>query len=213
MIKKFSIYYPLIPAVGLCLFVLVFTIAALDYPGGSENIPEDIGYSFFHNFLCDVMNPVNEMGTVNPARPLATVAHFILSASMIMFFFILPQVFDHRNLNTQLVRFVGMLSMTVFAFMFTSVHDQIVTATGVIGTFALIPFFMELRTHTDRFFKTLSIVCFALSIIVFLIFETKIGFFYLPFIQKITFLFDAWWVIMVGMIVLKKEKASLVKAG
>ncbi|MGB3467836.1 MAG: hypothetical protein WBA74_21290, partial [Cyclobacteriaceae bacterium] len=198
-------YYPLIPVVGMAIYIVVFIIAAIEYPGGSENVPMAIGYSFFHNFLCDAMNEVTHGGLLNPARSLAIKSHLILSATMISFFFVLPEIFDWKNRNTQLIRYVGMLTMTVFIFMYTSYHDHIVTATGVLGTFALIPFFIEMRKYPGGGLKTLAYTCFALSIIVFFIFETKIGYYYLPFLQKITFFFDAYWVIWVSLIVYKKH--------
>ncbi len=201
-------YYPFIPIFGMAAYLVVFTFAALDYPGGSQNIAELTNYSFFHNFLCDVMNPITERGVSNPARSLATISHLILSVTMIVFFYLLPEIFDWSNRNTLLIRYVGMLTMTVFVFMYTSIHDHIVTATGVLGTFALIPFFIEMKKYPKGGLKLLAYVCFLLSIVVFFIFETKIGFYYLPLIQKITFVFDAWWVIWVSVIVSKKKSAD-----
>lgn len=155
------------------------------------------------------MNVVTQGGVQNPARPLAVKSHLILSATMIAFFFILPEIFNWKNRNTQLIRYVGMLTMTVFIFMYTSLHDHIVTATGILGTFALIPFFKEMRKYPNGWLKNLAYICFALSIIVFFIFETKIGYYYLPFMQKITFFFDATWVIWVSLIVYQKREMIL----
>jgi hypothetical protein len=207
MIKFIQRYYPYIPIVGLGLYVVVFIIAAMDYPGGSDNVPSAIRYSFFNNFLCDVMTPTVHGGEYNPARALATVSHLILSTAMIAFFYLLPELFSWSNRNTLVIRYIGMLTMTVFVFMYTPFHDKIVTATGVLGTVALVPFFIEMRKYPNGLLKTLAYTCFALSIIVFFIFETEVGYYYLPFLQKITFFFDAWWVIWVSVIVLKKNQA------
>lgn len=202
-------FIPYIPIAGMAVYLVVFTLAALDYPGGSENQTVAEGYSFFHNFLCDVMNPVTQGGVVNNARGLAIVAHLILSITMISFFYILPEIFEVRNTRTKLIRGFGVLSMTVFIFMFTTYHDSIVTWTAVLGTFALVPFFIELAKYDNKRLKQLAYVCYGLSIIVFFIFETKIGFYYLPFLQKITFGFDAWWVIWVCLIVIRKQRLAL----
>lgn len=206
MLKYIQKCYPYFPTIGMGLYLIVFTVAAFDYPGGSTNIPNDVGYSFFHNFLCDVMNPLTHDGRVNEARNLAIVSHLILSFTMISFFYLLPEIFPAKNTNTRLIRIFGMLTMTVFIFMFTPYHDLIVTATGVLGTIALIPFFIELYKYPNKGLKQLAYLCYALSIVVFFIFETKIGFYYLPFLQKITFIFDAWWVIWVSIIVLRKNQ-------
>jgi len=199
-------YFPLVPTVGMIIYLVVFYLAAAAYPGGSINIPNDVGYSFFHNFLCDAMNPVTQAGTVNDARPMAIVSHVILSGTMISFFYILPEIFSVKNLNTKLIRIFGVLTMTAFIFMYTAYHDTIVTVTAVLGTSALIPFFIELRKYKNNGLKALAVLCYVLSFIVFLIFVSKIGFYYLPFIQKITFFFDAWWVIWVSLIVYNKRQ-------
>lgn len=205
MFQIVKTYYPYLPTVGLGLYLIIFTIAADGYSGGSINVPNAIGYSFFDNFLCDVMTRYTKGGTENGARNLAILAHCILSFTMIFFFYLLPDIFDYKNRNTFLTRFFGVLTMTVFIFMFTSYHDLIVTLTAILGTIALIPFFIELQHYPNKRFKQLAYLCFILSIIVYFIFQTKIGFHYLPFLQKITFIIDAWWVVWVSFIVFQKN--------
>ncbi len=199
-------YYPYFPIIGLGLYLFVFSIAANQYPGGSINRPEEIGYSFFNNFLCDVMNPYVHGDKINEARTIAITSHLILSLTMICFFYILPELFPRKNNNTRMIRFFGMLTMTVFALMITEFHDLIVSVTAILGTIALIPFFIELCHYPDRRLIFLAYLCFGLSIIVYFIFVTKIGFYYLPFLQKITFIIDAIWVIWVSLIVYQKNQ-------
>jgi len=201
-------YLPYFPILGMGLYIIVFILAATSYPGGSINIPHATEYSYYHNFLCDVMNPITQSGTLNDARPLAIISHLILSFTMICFFYILPRIFSEENRNTKLIAYFGVASMTVFIFMYTEYHDQIVTITGILGTIAFIPFFIELYRYKNRGLKQLAYLCYALSIIVYFIFETKFGFYYLPFLQKITFVVDAWWVIWSCLIVIRKQKAS-----
>lgn len=208
MSKSFKYYLPYLTIAGLGAYLIVFTIAALDYPGGSTNLPEYNGYSFFHNFLCDVMNPITQTGVLNEARPLAIVSHLILSFTMISFFYLLPEIFNFTNRNTKFTRGFGMLTMVVFIFMYTDYHDSIVTATAVLGSAALIPFFMELANYPKVGLKNLSKICFGLSVIVFLVFISKVGYYYLPFIQKMAFVLDGSWVIWVSLVVIKKNKLT-----
>ncbi|NND33956.1 MAG: hypothetical protein HKN76_15315 [Saprospiraceae bacterium] len=206
MLHAIKTYYPWFPIVGLVVYLILFSTAAIGYPGGSINYPDAIGYSFFNNFLCDVMVGTTLAGIENNARTLAIISHWVLSFTMISFFYLLPEIFSVKNRNTFLTRFFGVLTMTIFSFMFTAYHDVIVTLTGIMGTIALIPFFIELRNYDHQGLKILAYLCFLLSIIVFIIFQTKIGFYYLPFLQKITFVFDAYWVVWVSYLVLKKNQ-------
>jgi hypothetical protein len=191
------------------LYIIIFTFAASQYPGGSSNLPHSNSYSFFHNLLCDAMDPITKNGSINNARFIAVIAHLILSATMISFFYILPKIFLVKNRNTKLISFFGITTMTVFIFMSTEYHDLIVTITGVLGTIALIPLFIELQHYENKGMKYLVYLCYLLSIIVFLIFETKIGFYYLPIIQKITFGVDAIWVIWTCYIVINNNRIAL----
>lgn len=202
-------YLPYFPIFGLGLYIIAFTFAATAYPGGSDNYPHANGYSFYHNFLCDTMNPITHIGIINEARFMAIISHLILSFTMISFFYILPKIFTVKNRNTTLIAYFGIAAMTVFIFMYTEYHDTIVTITGVLGAIALIPFFIELRHFKNKGLKRLAYLCYALSIIVFFVFETKIGIYYLPFLQKITFLADAYWVTWSCLFVINKNKTTL----
>lgn len=204
--SKLFFYLTYIPMIGLVVYVIVFLYAASLYPGGSLYHPDATDYSHFHNLLCDAMDKVTQTGKVNDGRAMAVVSHLILSVTMIAFFLVLPRVFDWKNRNTKMIRYFGVLSMAVFAFMFTDYHDLIVTITGIVGTIAMVPFFIELQRLKNLSFKTISYLCFALSIIVYLMFETKIGFYYLPLIQKIAFFVDAIWVYWVCIMIIKKDR-------
>ncbi len=200
--------YPYFPVFGLLVYLTLFLLAVQQFPGGSINVPGDEGFDYFHNFLCDLTLHTTENGQLNPARPMAILGHLCLSFGMITFFYILPQIFSKTNRNTWLIRWVGVLSMAIFILMFTEQHDLIVTLTGLLGSVALIPFFIELKSFENRGMKILAYLCFVGSILVFISFETKIGFYYLPFFQKIIFLLDAWWVIWVSILVGAKIRAS-----
>ena len=203
IIKK---QYPYFPIVGLLGFLLFFVIATTLYPGGSVNEIASEGYSYFHNFICDLMSLHLEEGVVNDARPIAIIAHLMLSFGMISFFYILPEIFTVQNRNTRTIRFLGMFTMTVFIFMYTDYHDLVVTITGVLGSIALVPFFLELINYENRGLKVLAYTCFILSILVFLSYETKIGFYFTPILQKITFVFDSIWIIWVCLMVASKRQ-------
>lgn len=209
MVSLIKNKYHYFPIIGLIAYVVLFVIASLKYPGGSINDIASEGYSYFHNFLCDLMLQHTENGSENAAQTIAIIAHLMLSFAMITFFYILPEIFYFKNTNTRLIRGFGVLTMTIFIFMFTEYHDFIVLLTGIFGTIALIPFFIELSKYEHKGFIYLAYLCFILSILVFISYQTKIGFYYLPMLQKITFVFDAWWVIWVSLLVAKKNQLMI----
>ena len=207
--KFITPFLPYIPMAGLILYLFVFIYAVSGYPGGSYNHPDALGYSHFHNFLCDAMDLVTKNGMTNKFRSIAITAHIILSISMISFFYLLPMVFTSQNRNTKLIRYFGVSSMTVLIFMFTPYHDLMVTITGILGSVALVPLFIELHKSNNKGLRQLAYLCFSFSLVVFFSYETKIGFYYLPFIQKITFFLDAFFVFWSCNIILNKGKKKL----
>ncbi len=192
------------------LYLILFTVAAILYPGGSDNIPTaQNGYSFFHNFLCDTNNEFSHSGIRNPGQPIAVLAHLVLSFTMMSFFYILPEIFSKQNRNTKLIRLFGVLSMAIFTFMYQEdLHDLIVTLVGVFGSMAFVPIFIELVKFEDKAFKALTYLVFIMSILLFLGFETKIGIYYMPFFQKFAFIVDATLVIWASLIVVRKGENS-----
>ena len=98
-------YLPYFPIIGLGLYIIVYTFAVSAYPGGSINYPNANGYSFFHNLLCDAMDPITQSGSINGARFMAIISHIILSLTMISFFYILPKIFPVKNRNTKLIAY------------------------------------------------------------------------------------------------------------
>lgn len=192
------------------LYLVIFIVAASLYPGGSDNLPDaQNGYSFFHNFLCDTNNEFSHSGVKNPGQSLAVFAHLVLSFTMMSFFYILPEIFDKQNRNTQLIRILGVLAMAVFTFMYQEdLHDLIVTLVGIFGSMAFVPIFIELVKYKNKAFKGLTYLVFLVSILLFLGFETKIGIYYMPFFQKFAFIVDASLVIWTSLIVIKKNSSS-----
>lgn len=186
----------------------MFTTAAILYPGGSDNVPDaQNGYSFFHNFLCDTNNEYSHSGLKNNGKLLANLAHIMLSITMMSFFYVMPNIFDHSNRNTKLIKILGVLSMAIFTFMYQEeLHDLVVTLVGIFASMAFLPIFIELVKYKNRPFKILTYVVFVMSIALYLGFETKVGIYYMPFLQKFVFMVDATLVIWTGIIVVKKNR-------
>ena len=201
-------YIPYFPIVGMIIYLILFVTAASFYPGGSDNLPlSENGYSFFHNFLCDTNNEFSHSGIKNTGQPIAVLAHLVLSFTMMSFFYVLPGIFAHKNRNTKLIRVFGVLAMAIFTFMYQeALHDSVVTLTGILGSLAFLPIFIELIKYKNKPFKALTYVVYALSLTLYLGFVTKIGIYYMPFLQKFVFMVDATLVIWTGVIILRKNK-------
>ena len=197
------------PVIGIVLYAIIYSYAVTFFPGGSASYPNAIGFSYMHNLLCDAMDYKTIANVINPARPIAGFGHVILSIAMIIFFYLLPKVFTKPPKHKKIIRVFGMISMISFIFLSSNYHDFMVNVTAFFGTIAMFFYLYHLRKMDNTAYKIVAFVSFGMSFLVFLSFVTKVGIYYLPAFQKITFLADVVWVLYTCFIIHKNETKAL----
>ena len=154
-------------------------------------------FSFWNNYLCDLLDTYAINGKLNDARHYARVSLGFLSASIILIWLYLPNLFGAKSFNLSMMRVTGILSLVIIMFLATGTHDIIVRIAGLFGTTALITSFFEF--YKAKFYKILflGLFCFMIFILNYYIYETGWNIKYLPIIQKITFSsFILWFIIL-----------------
>ena len=187
----------LLPLLGMGLFVFFYVIAALRYPGGSWVEPDQEGFSFWYNYLCDLLDQNAINGELNTARFHARAALGFLCISVILLWSYLPRLFSNKSLNLKLMWFTGIASLITIMLLAADTHDSTVRIAGFLGGVALISCFVEL--FKARYYKlfTFGMVCFIVFLINYYCYETGLFLHSLPMIQKITFvLFLVWFVLL-----------------
>src|SRR3569833_1246105 len=120
MLKKYAVL------IGILLSVALFSIAAVQYPGGSQRDKNSIGYDWKNNYVCNLFDGKAVNGLPSPSRPWADCAMIVLGASFALFFYRssnkMPSVAIAR-----LVKYVGVGSMMLAVFVVTPLHDLVVT--------------------------------------------------------------------------------------
>jgi len=186
-----SRWLSLFPVIGITSYLILFLVAMGKYAGGLEE------YHLDRHLLCDMMENISTGGHKNDARLIAIIGHTLLFVGMTFFFYILPTIFKKSNINTKIFQYVGMLSMFLFLFLSTGYHDEFVVVAGSLATIAAIPLMLEYAKSSFSYHKFLAILCLLMSIVVFIIYQTKIGIDYLPVFQKVVFAMDSVWVFLV----------------
>jgi uncharacterized membrane protein len=189
----------LTPIFGICLFAATYIYAAMLYPGGSRFDKNAAGFSIFHNYWCDLFDVVTYNGTINPARPIAIVAMFVLCASFGLLWYFLPQMFGPKNLNQKVMQTTGIGAMFVGFFLFTKYHEEVIHLSGFLGGLALICTFFELLKTRKKLLFNVGILCLTMSCVNYFIYTTKIGLPILAFSQKLTFLAFFIWAGMLNL--------------
>ncbi|WP_190811001.1 hypothetical protein [Flagellimonas sp. S3867] len=196
----------LLPLVGMGLFILLYVVAAMHYPGGSWANPAQIGFSYWNNYLCDLLDTYTILGVLNPARIYARVALLILCTSLMLLWYNLPKLFYHNNSNTNIMRSLGIISLGVTLLLGSESHDIIIRIAGVFGVVALILLFVNFFRAKYHALFGLGIYCLLIFFLNYYIYETGVLIHLLPIIQKITFLSFILWFAFLNISLYKVSK-------
>lgn len=116
----------LLPLIGIGFFVLFYILSAFNYPGGSWYSPHQNGFSFWHNYLCDLLDVYAINGEINTARMYAIIALGFLCAGLFWLWMYLPRAFQTNGPNQKIMRASGLLSIFTILFLALGDHDKVV---------------------------------------------------------------------------------------
>lgn len=189
--KKLSI---LSPSIGTGLFAILYFIATLYYPGGSQFDKNSIGFSWTNNYWCNLLNDEAINGQPNTAQPIALTAMLILCIALTSFWLQFPK---HTKLdkNYQLtIQVCGTVAMTIGFFLFTKFdHDLLINVASLFGVFAIAGTLLGLRKNNWNILFYFGLFNILLVCINNLLYYNKDLIAYLPLVQKITFATFLLW--------------------
>ena len=193
------------PLFGTLLFVGLYFVATLFYPGGSQVDIHSKGFSWINNYWCNLLNKNAINGQFNAARPLALAAMFVLSLTLAIFWYIFPQQADLKKSIRLTIQISGALAMTTGMFLFTDQHDIIVNIASFCGLVATVGTFIGL--HKLKWTKLfwlgiLNLALIALNNILYYGDGLKL---YLPVVQKITFLIFLLWICLITINLYRRQ--------
>jgi hypothetical protein len=198
----------LTPFLGICLFAAMYIYAAMLYPGGSRFDKNALGFSILHNYWCDLFDVVAYNGATNPARPIAIVAMFVLSASFGLLWYFLPRMFEVKNINQKVMQLSGIIAVFFGVFLFTKYHEEVIHLSGFLGGLALICTFFELFKAKKKLLFNVGVLCITLSCVNYFVYTTGIGLSILAFTQKMTFLLFFIWAGMLNIDLYLNKKSG-----
>ena len=190
----------LIPIFGTILFVVLYIVATLLYPGGSQVDKNSIGFSWMNNYWCNLLNENAINGQPNPAKPIALTGMFILCLTLSFFWFIFPRQIEISKYLKLTIQVSGILAMTVVFFLFTDLnHDLVTNIASSFGAIATIGTFIGLYKN-----KLFGLFAFGLLNILLvglnnLCYYNKELIIYLPVIQKISFVTFLVWICSINI--------------
>ncbi|MDB5208979.1 MAG: hypothetical protein JWR72_4054 [Flavisolibacter sp.] len=194
-----SKFWLLIPLAGCLVFILLYIIAAALYPGGSHADVHSKGFSWQHNYWCNLLDEKAMNGEYNDGRYVAIAAMAILAITLLSFWIISANLLQFSKRARTVILFSGLLSMAVLPFLSTSLHDTIINSSGFFGLVAMTGTYIGI--YRNKWYRLFMIGILNLLLIGInnYIYYSENLFYLLPVVQKITFLSCLVWISLVDI--------------
>ncbi|HMK19603.1 MAG TPA: hypothetical protein VK492_15480 [Chitinophagaceae bacterium] len=190
----------LLPVIGCVLFIILYIVAALLYPGGSETDKTSIGYNWMKNYWCNLLNNTAINGQLNTAKPVATTAMIILCISISFFWILFPISVQLKKYHRIIIQIGGTASMMASFLLLTNIdHDLAVNFSSSLGFVAMLGVLValyQLKWVSLFIFGFFNLLLVTLNNYLYYIISDLT---YLPIVQKLTFLSFLFWICCIGM--------------
>lgn len=190
----------LIPILGSLLFIILYTIAAYLYPGGSETDKTSVGFSWTNNYWCNLLHENAINGQPNSAKPFAITGMLILGFALSTFWVVFPKHLITKKYFRLTIQMSGIAAMLISFLLLTNInHDLIVniaSSLGFIATIGTLVCLYQTKWYGLFVFGLFNILLVGLNNYLY---NTEGMMIYLPVVQKISFLSFLVWICFINM--------------
>ena len=170
---------------GITVAISLLVIATFYYPGGSQQDVNAVGYSWQHNYLCNLFNEKAMNSIKNDARPLAITGLFCLCTSFALFFYRFSFKIQDKTAS-KVIKYAGISAMIFSFLVVTPFHDLMTTVSSIFGLVALFYILVFILKSKLTLFKLLTLLTMLLLYANNYIYYTQHWLHILPILQKIT---------------------------
>lgn len=195
-----------IPVFGIILFGVLYFYSSTLYPGGSQANINSIGFDWYNNYWCDLMNENGMNEQPNPASRLAISAMVILCVSLIVFFIQFALYFAKNRFWKNVIGIFGTISMIFAILTFTRYHNIMIALSSFFGLFVLIGIILEVYNSRFTALKMGGILCIFLLILNNYIYYSRQFVEILPLLQKITFAIVLIWFMALDLHLIRSRR-------
>lgn len=189
-----------LPIAGIMLFVALYILAALQYPGGSQANPVSNGFSWMDNYFCNLLNQTAINGHPNKGQPIAIASLMVLALSLALFWWNFPKILPLNKIQSQIIRLSGVGSMMIACLLFTNInHDLITNTASLFGLIAILIAMWILYQNKRMFIFVFGLFNLLLVIVNNWFYYDPSLIKYLPLIQKISFASFLIWVCCINL--------------
>jgi len=200
----------LTPCVGSLVFIILYVIAALLYPGGSGTDKTAIGYSWTDNYWCNLLSEKAINGQTNTARPIAITAMFILGLSLFSFWILFPALTQLRKYLRLLIQVSGTACMLASFLLLSRIdHDLAVNTSSVFGLIAMTGTLIALYQLKWKWLFAIGLFDLSLVALNNYLYHSN-EMMYLPIVQKISFLSFLIWFSIISVTLYQRSKSTTI---
>jgi hypothetical protein len=193
---------------GLAIFTGLYIAATFFYPGGSQADKASPGFSWTHNYWCNLLDKTAINGRYNKARPIAITAMAVLAVTLAFFWYIFPKKTVLSNPVKAATQISGIISMALGMALFVGPHDMIINASGFFGLIAIwgtLSGLLKQKWRTLFWAGIFNVVLIGLNNILYYGYGLLAC---LPVIQKISFLSFLLWICLIDLKMFRKTAAT-----
>jgi hypothetical protein len=187
--------WPHLSNASILTFFVLYAVAASLYPGGSQADGHSTGFSWLNNYWCNLLNEKTMNGSYNPGQPVAIIAMVILCTGLGIFWYNFPKYLSQNITTCRIIQTSGLLAMGSTMLLFSNLNHDLVTSVAAFwGLIAVTGLFFIL--YKKKAWLLFGIGVFNLLLIVLnnVLYFNKDYIFYLPFVQKISFVCILGWI-------------------
>jgi len=192
------------------LFIILYIIAALLYPGGSGTDKTAIGYSWTNNYWCNLLSEKAINGQINTARPVAVIAMFILGLSLSSFWILFPAFTQLKRNHKLLIQLAGTVCMLTSFLLLTRIdHDLAINTSSAFGLIAMIGTLVALYQLKWKWLFAIGFFDLLLVALNNYLYHSD-EMMYLPIVQKFSFLSFLVWFSFISINLYQSSKSRII---
>lgn len=176
----------------------IFVATSL-YPGGSPNDVLSDGFSWKHNYFCNLFDENAINGQRNKSKPYAIAGIFFMCLSFLVFFYQTSMKLSKQP-GYSMIKYTGCSGMLFAFFAATPWHDVAINISNILCLVSIFYILVYLFKSRQKSLQWLSILLMLVSYCTIFIYYSGYYITYLPIMQKITVIVLIIWALTINYI-------------
>jgi len=189
----------LFPTVGIVLYFVLFYVAAGMYPGGSQANLRSSGFSWLHNYWCELMNHEAMNGQPNPGAVYATIAMISAGSAIGVFFYRLPRYLKTTVARARVIKVSAAITGLSGVMLFGDYHNPALLCFSLATLVTFVIALAILLENSRQIFFAIGLLSLILTQANNVMYYLRLGIEHLPWFQKIAIAAVLIWVAVMNI--------------